>query len=104
MLTFRYIPSYDELHVSKIGVVLLDENTLKPIGEPELLNTRITGTSPSQSEDARVFAAGNQLYLIYTDNMEITNPLHNQKRDMHICKLHYVDGHFLADIPLEAIP
>ncbi len=100
LLTFRYLPDSKKLHISRIGVMILDEN-FNRISQPHLLDTRLIGLSPSQSEDARVFAVNGQMYLIFTDNLDVTSPTNKQRRDMYLCKLHYVDGEFFAGLPLK---
>ena len=98
LLVFRYLPDNKKLNISRIGVMILDEH-FNRISKPHLLDTRLIGTSPSQSEDARVFAVNGELYLIFTDNLDVSSPSNQQRRDMYMCKLHYVDGEFFAGLP-----
>ncbi len=100
-MTFRYMPDLTNLHISKIGVMFLDETSLEGISKPQLLNTRIIGMSPSQSEDARIFSVNGEMYLIFTDNLDITSPKATEHRDMYLCKLSYVNGEFFTGLPLK---
>ncbi len=102
LLTFRYSPDRDNQNwVSYIGLVVLDEN-LDPIGEPELLNTRIKKSkTPSQTEDARIFAFRNKFYLAYNDNMDEIYFDHGKRRDMFIAELFFSDGHYQLSPPIK---
>ncbi len=99
LLIFRYLPDNAKLHISRIGTMMLDED-LNRISAPQLLDTRLIGLSPSQSEDSRIFVVKGELYLIFTDNLDVTRPSTAQRRDMYLCKLHYVDGDFFAGLPV----
>lgn len=99
LLSFRYTPHKSMPWISYIGVVLLNHN-FDPISNPELLKTREKGSiTPSQAEDARLFSFRNELYLIYNDNLEITNPTQTQRREMFISRLLYEDDHFVFSSP-----
>lgn len=101
VLTFRYCPDRLMQWISYIGLVLLDEN-LQPISEPELLNTTPENSSiPSQAEDARIFSYKGDLHVIFTGNRDTLNPTAQQRRDMFIAKMSYVDGHFTLAKPLK---
>lgn len=87
LLTFRYClhPSYP--WISYIGIAKLDEK-LNLISKPQLLNTREDGAKiQSQAEDARIFAMGTKIYVIYNDNEEFVNPSSGQRRDIFIAEV-----------------
>src|SRR5579871_6658577 len=92
LLTFRYAPDlYDKDWISYIGIVQLDTE-FDPISSPMLLNTRTDESkTPSQAEDARIFCYKNRLFLIFNDNLEVTNPQRWQRRDMYIAELVQID-------------
>lgn len=97
-LTFRVLPDMTKLNISKIGIVKLND-ALQPASRPELLDTRLTNpTIPSQSEDARIFAMNDNLYLIYNDNLVNEEMI---RRDMFVAKLDYVNNHFIVSQPLK---
>lgn len=102
LLTFRYLPNrYDFSWISYIGVVILDE-FFDPISEPQLLDTRVYNkTTPSQSEDARIFFYDGKYYVIYNDNMEITHPSGYDRRDMFIAELTIEGDQFILKQPLK---
>jgi len=102
LLTFRYSPDfYGQPWTSYIGVVLLNEQ-LEVISEPQLLNTRSKlNKTPSQSEDARVFSYRGKLFLIYNDNIEVNCPSYYDHRDMYLAELLLNDGHFSLSTPLK---
>lgn len=105
LLSFRHCPDRDNYsQISYIGVVLLDEN-LKPISEPQLLNTRgINDHRLSQSEDARIFAYRDRLFLIFNDNVEIGyNPSAPGRRDMYIAELFCSDNKFSVSSSLKLV-
>lgn len=90
LLVFRNIPDKHKPWISQIGVLFLNEQ-LEPISKPALLDTRINGEwVPSQSEDARIFEKNGQLFLMYNDNTEITNPGGHQHRDMHLATVEFI--------------
>jgi len=102
LLTFRYAPDiYGMPSVSYIGVVLLND-ALEPVSVPQLLSTRLKKSkTPSQSEDARVFAYRDRLFLLYNDNLEIVYPRYWQRRDMYVSELFYEEGQFVLSSPLK---
>lgn len=101
LLTFRFMPDYDELWLSNIGVVLLDDE-FNQISKPQLVDTRVNiTTTPSQSEDARIFACDGKLYLIFNDSLDLINPSFQQHRDMYISELSYVNDTYVASTPLK---
>ncbi len=102
LLTFRYCPDRsNQPWLSEIWIVALDES-LDPVSEPELLNTRPKKSkTPSQAEDARFFNYRDKLFLIYNDNVdEIFFDL-GKRRDMFIAELFLADGHFQLSSPLK---
>ncbi|HSX12519.1 MAG TPA: hypothetical protein VLF61_03430 [Rhabdochlamydiaceae bacterium] len=103
-MTFRFIPDrYYEHWISYIGLVLLDKN-LEPISEPQLLNSRIGNYKvPSQSEDARIFAYKNKVYLIFNDNPEVISPSLAERRDMYMAELTYNGALFTLSKPIKLI-
>ncbi|MGB7978587.1 MAG: hypothetical protein WCF19_05450 [Chlamydiales bacterium] len=102
LLTFRYCP--DRIHqnwFSYIGVVLLNE-FLEPAGEPEILNTRPKNSkTPSQTEDARIFAFRNKLFLIYNDNINEIFFDQGKRRDMFIAELFLSGQKYQLSSPLK---
>lgn len=57
---------------SQIGLIWLNDN-FSPMGSPQILRLQEEFLSlPSRSEDARLIAIGDRLYLVYSDNQ---NPL-----------------------------
>lgn len=104
LLTFRFLPNrYDLSWVSYIGVVLLDE-LFEPLTSVQLLDTRIDNkTTPSQSEDARIFAYNGKYYLIYNDNTEVTFPSSWDRRDMYIAELICNNDQFVLSNPLKLV-
>ena len=103
LLSFRYYPDQSQLWISKIGIVLLDDN-LAPVSEPVLLDTRIGNSKiPSQSEDARLFSCNGNIYLIYNDNTSCINPTIRERRDMFVTQLFYTDGEFFLSMPIKLI-
>jgi len=104
LLVSRFIPfQSDSLYISYIGVVLLNDS-FDVISEPQLLNTRIGNCkTPSQAEDARVFSYRGRLFLIYNDNVDVTEPSLSDRRDMFIAELHHDGKHFSLSLPLKLI-
>jgi predicted GH43/DUF377 family glycosyl hydrolase len=102
LLSFRDTPDSQNKHwISYVVVVLLDKN-FDPISPPQTLNTRPSGHPvPSQSEDARLVAYRDKIYLIYNDNTQLENPGFNQRRDIHIAELLYVEGTFSLAPPIK---
>lgn len=104
LLTFRYSPDfYGQPWTSYIGVVLLNEE-LQPISDPQLLNTRSrTSKTPSQAEDARIFSYRGKTMLIFNDNIDVNRPSYWDRRDMFAAELKYSDGLFSLSPPLKLI-
>ena len=100
LLVFRYVPEPSQGWISQIGAVFLND-TLQPVSNPQILNTRPSSTIPSQSEDARIFSCQGNLYLIFNDNNEIDHPKGRARRDMFLAKLTYAHGHFSLSEPLK---
>src|SRR4051812_2344662 len=71
LLSFRHCPDRArQPWLSEIWVVLLDES-LEPLTEPQKLNTRLRNSkTPSQTEDARFFTFRDRLFLLYNDNVD----------------------------------
>ena len=101
LLSFREVPKYYEDWISYICIVLLDDQ-FEPISQPQRLETRhVDSTTPSQSEDARLFTYQGKIYLIYNDNIHITRPNIYARREMFIAELFYSDGLFSLSSPLQ---
>jgi predicted GH43/DUF377 family glycosyl hydrolase len=102
LLCFRHLPDkYECPYWSYIVLVKLNEN-LDPISKPEILNTREKNSkTPSQSEDARIFAYRGRLFIIYNDNVEIYKPTISQRRDMFVAELINKNGKFRLSSPLK---
>ncbi len=102
ILTFRSTPNlYFEPWLNFIGIVLLNDS-FEPISVPQLLNTRSKiSTTPSQSEDARIFSYKGRTYLIYNDNVDITYPKTWQRRDMFLSELLFEGGRFTLSAPIK---
>jgi predicted GH43/DUF377 family glycosyl hydrolase len=88
LLSFRYTPDRHGQHwVSFIGVALLD-NAFNPLCDPQLLETRRANVkTPSQAEDARLFAHAGKIYLIYNDNVDVIAPSLSDRRDLFVAEL-----------------
>ena len=69
LMSFRVIPNPKDPFCSFIGLVWLNQD-FHPIGEPQILNLREFSLIPSRTEDARLIAVKNQLWIIYQDNLE----------------------------------
>lgn len=95
LLTFRYCPDESAPWISYIGIVRMDKS-FNLVSTPQLLNSRVglPNESPSQAEDARIFSHKDEIYIIYNDNDEITNPKNTQRRDMYIAKIFTNEGVF----------
>lgn len=103
LLSFRYIPDANQHWISLIGLVVLNEDFV-PIQEPQILNTRLyNSTTPSQSEDARIFTYKEKLYIIYNDNMDVEDASLADRRDMYIAKLSSLKGKYRLSPPLKLI-
>lgn len=102
LLVFRITPDPENLWISYIGLVLLNEE-FEVISEPTMLSTRNSGYSEvgSQSEDARILRAGGKLYLVYNDNIEVERPTISGRRDMFVAELKYEEGSYYLDIPIK---
>lgn len=102
LLTFRYLPDPEMLWISQIGIVRLDENTLEPLGNPQLLQIRLPDSKiPCQAEDARIFSCDGKTYIIYNDNPEIINPGEFQRRNMFIAQINEIDHTFVISEPIK---
>ncbi len=102
LLTFRYLPNrFDLPWLSYIGIVLLDKS-FDPVSSFPLLDTRFYNEdTPSQSEDARVFAFNGKYYIVYNDNTEIMFPSLWERRDMYIAELIFKDDQCKLAKPLK---
>lgn len=102
LLTFRHCLWPHEPWTSYIGIVLLNDR-LQPVSQPQLLRTRSKGAiTPSQSEDARIFACNGRIYLIYNDNVEFSPPENPcSKRDMFLAELSYNGHKFTLSEPIK---
>jgi predicted GH43/DUF377 family glycosyl hydrolase len=101
LLTFRYCPHINQPWISYIGILPMD-NSFKPTSLPQILHTRkANDITPSQSEDARIFSLNNELYLIYNDNVEITSPNNQERRDMFLAKIERLGDNFLVSNPVK---
>lgn len=102
VLTFRYLPEPNtQPWISYVGIMLLDD-AFNPLSAPELLDLRQrNATAPSQTEDARIFTYNDQLYIIYNDNRDVTNPSAEQHREMFIAEVIYNNDHFTASDPVK---
>lgn len=107
LMTFRYHPDfYNHPQCSEIGVVLLNEN-LDPISEPQLINTRHKRSQTfSQSEDVRLFSYRGRVCLIFNDNIDDIEDAWFAKglrRDMFIAILSYENGNYSLSTPQKII-
>ncbi|MBS0620314.1 MAG: hypothetical protein JSS61_02515 [Verrucomicrobia bacterium] len=104
LLTFRYCPDvYYQPWIALIGILLLDEN-LEPISEPQLISPRSKFTAiPPQGEDVRVFSYRDRLFLIYNDNDEMIYPSPWDRRDMYMAELYSENGYFSLSKPIKLI-
>lgn len=104
LLTFRYLPNRsEESWISYIGIIHLNKS-FDPISKIQLLDTRLYNSStPSQSEDARIFSCNNRLYVVYNDNMDLVFPSTWERRDMYIAELVYDGRKFIVGEPLKLV-
>lgn len=102
LMLFRSLPTPNgKAFISDTGAVWLND-AFEPISKPQLLITRQKGDpTPQQSEDVRVFLWKDELYLVYNDNVEITNASEWDRRDIFIAKLTYENGIFSVGPPLK---
>ncbi len=102
LLIFRYLDEMD-LSISYIGIVLLDASFEK-ITKPQLLSTRIKNSPiPSRSEDARIFAFRNRIFIIYNDCIDEDLSFATDRRDMFIAELLTTSGQFRLSSPIKLI-
>jgi predicted GH43/DUF377 family glycosyl hydrolase len=70
LMTFRIIPQIFLTFHSEIGVIRLNKN-FEPIGKAQLLVTRTPNSEIySRAEDARLITIDNELWIVYTDNLD----------------------------------
>jgi predicted GH43/DUF377 family glycosyl hydrolase len=70
LMSFKIIPDPKNSFHSRIGLIWLDDE-FNPMGEAQLLDTRENLPSiPSRSEDARLIAIEDRLYMVYSDCTE----------------------------------
>ncbi|MBA3237090.1 MAG: hypothetical protein H0T62_01915 [Parachlamydiaceae bacterium] len=99
LLTFRYTPVKHEL--SYVGIIKLDES-LKPIGKPQFLNTRNPGDKiDSHSEDARIFSFNGEPYVIYNDSIETNDLTIRHRREMYVAKVLLDDQNIRITRPIK---
>ena len=104
LLTFRYCPDpANQNWLSYTGVVILNES-LDLVTEPQLLNTREKNSkTPSQVEDARLFIYKDKLFLIYNDNIDEIFFGPWTRRDMFMAQLFVEDGHYQLSRPVKLV-
>lgn len=102
LLTFRYLPCRAfQPWLSYIGIIELND-VFEPISYAQLLDTRPNNKSiPSQSEDARIFACGEKLYIVYNDNLDLTFP--SERRDMHIAEVLSNGNSYYLGAPIKLV-
>jgi predicted GH43/DUF377 family glycosyl hydrolase len=76
LMSFRYIPCALQPFNANVGLVWLDEE-FNPCTVPQIVNTQRpdvfqAASVPSRAEDARLIEVGNDLYIVYSDNQDIT--------------------------------
>lgn len=105
LLSFRHCPDRSRQHwLSEIWVVLLDEE-LEPITEPQKLATRVrTSKTPSQAEDARFFTLHGRLFLLYNDNIDEIFFDNGKRRDMFMAEVFFAEERFQLSAPLKLYP
>ncbi len=97
LMSFRIIPDLKNTYCSKLGLIWLDNNCC-PIGEPQLLNTQLSPTTPSRTDDGRLIALGDDIYLVYSDN---TDPqISRGGFRVYIAKLQFDGADFSLDPPV----
>ncbi len=102
LLTFRYSPNLHQPWFSYVGIVFLNDVTLEPIGEPQLLDLHFENCEiPSQAEDVRIFSFNGNTYVVYNDSMDCVNPTTLQRRDMFISLINYQNGNFTFSKPIK---
>ncbi len=100
LMSFRIIPNRKQPFNSEIGLVFLNDD-FQPISRPQLLALRDEySLAPCRAEDARLITFGDQLYMVYDDNIE--PHLSKGGFRMFIAQIHYDGEHFIAD-PVELL-
>lgn len=102
LLSFRYRPDpMNQSWLSEIWVVVLNDS-LEPVTEPQQLNTRPKKSkTPSQAEDARFFHFKGRLFLIYNDNIDEIFFDASKRRDLFIAEVFSANGQFQLSSPLK---
>lgn len=104
LLTFRDCPDREnQFWLSDIWFVQLD-TSFNPVAEPVRLNTRSKKSkTPSQAEDARLFAYRDKLFLLYNDNIDEIFFDQGKRRDIFLAELFFADDHFQLSSPLKLL-
>ncbi|MBS0653460.1 MAG: hypothetical protein JSR39_08055 [Verrucomicrobia bacterium] len=98
LMSFRIIPDIKNSYTSQIGLIWLDEDFC-PIGEPQILDTTLSPTTPSRTDDGRIVAVGDQIYLVYSDN---TDPeISKGGFRVFVAKLRFDGGLFHVENPVK---
>lgn len=98
LMSFRIIPDIKNSYTSQIGLIWLDED-FSPIGEPQILDTTLSPTTPSRTDDGRIIAVGDQIYLVYSDN---TDPeISKGGFRVFVAKLSFDGGLFHVENPVK---
>lgn len=72
LLSFRVIPQPLLTFHSELGLIRLNKD-FEPIGSAQILNTREPKADVySRAEDARLIFVDNKLWMVYTDNVDLT--------------------------------
>lgn len=102
LLTFRHLPDPLQPWLSNIYIVKLDDS-FEEVSVPQVLDTRRYNKLgiPSQSEDARIFAFNESIYIIYNDNIEQINPSLLQRRDIYIAEVLEEGNKFVLSKPIK---
>ncbi len=98
LMSFRVIPDPKNSYTSQIGLIWLDEDFC-PVGEPQILDTTLTPATPSRTDDGRLIAVGEQIYLVYSDN---TDPkISRGGFRVFVAKLRFDGGNFHVENPVK---
>lgn len=98
LMSFRIIPDPQNSYTSQLGLIWLD-NHFCPIGEPQILDTTLGPGIPSRTDDGRLVAVGEQIYLVYSDN---TDPeISKGGFRVFVAKLKFDGGAFTVENPVK---
>lgn len=98
LMSFRIIPDPKNSYTSQIGLIWLDKHFC-PIGEPQILDTTLTPTTPSRTDDSRLIAVGDEMYIVYSDNTDLE--ISRGGFRVFVAKLRFDGGNFYVENPVK---